>query len=128
MEGYIQQALQELKHKLTSNKQQYAPSRVTWPDYRAKVQYAHANAGEPINGTCIRRIEQIIGKFLYYARAIYTTMRHALSSISTQTKNATTNTEAAAQYLMDYAYHNPDAEVMFRASDMILACNSDALY
>ena len=29
---------------------------------------------------------------------------------------------------MDYAYHNPDAAVMYRASDMILACNSDASY
>ena len=55
-------------------------------------------------------------------------MRHPLSSISTQSKNATTNTEAAAQYLMDYAYHNPDAAVMYRASDMILACDSDASY
>ena len=55
-------------------------------------------------------------------------MRHALSSISTQSKNATTNTEVATQYLMDYAYQNPDAEVMCRASDMILACDLDALY
>ena len=91
------------------------------PDYGATVQYAHNNKGEPVNKPRIRRIERIVGKFLYYARAIDTTMRHALSSISTQTKNATTNTKVAAQYLMDYAYHNPDAEVMFRASDMILA-------
>ena len=41
---------------------------------------------------------------------------------------ATTTTEQAVQYFLDYTYHNPDAELIFRASDMIVMTDSDAAY
>ena len=78
MEGYVQQALQELEHVLVHKKHLYAPSKVARPDYGATVQYAHDDEGEPISESRIRRIERIVGKFLYYARAIDTNICNML--------------------------------------------------
>ena len=128
MQGYVKQALTELEHELTSNRHQGAPSPIIRPDYGAKIQYVKEDSSEKINEQRIKRIQRIIGKFLYYARAIDITMLHALNDIGTMVSKATTNTEKAVQHFMDYAACNPDAEIVYRASDMILHADSDAAY
>jgi hypothetical protein len=52
----------------------------------------------PINKKETKILQKVCGKFLYYARAIDTTMLHALNDLATQTtkgtekNNASTNT------------------------------------
>jgi len=128
MKGYVEQALTELEHILTNKRHQSAPSRITRPDYGATIQYVQDDNGEPVNEQRIRKIQHAVGKFLYYARAIDVTMQHAVNDIGTKAKNATTSNKSAVQYFLDYAYHNRDAEIIFRASDMILQSDSDAAY
>ena len=70
MKGYVKQALTELKHILSSNRHQSAPSTMRRPDYGAKVQYAYNDNGVPVEEKRIRRIQSAIGKFLYYGCAI----------------------------------------------------------
>jgi hypothetical protein len=72
-------------------------------------------------------IQQVCGKFLYYARAVDTTMLHALNDLATQTTKGTEKTmeEALTQFL-NYCVTHPDAELIFRASDMVLHNHSDA--
>ena len=55
-------------------------------------------------------------------------MLHALNDIATSVSKGTKATEKAVQYFMHYAYSNPDAEIIYRASDMILQSDSDAAY
>ena len=61
-------------------------------------------------------------------RAIDITMMHAINDIGTTAANATTTTKAAVQHFLDYAHCNPDAELIYRASDMILQSDLDAAY
>ena len=55
-------------------------------------------------------------------------MLHAINDIATQKANATTSTINAVQYLLHYTYSNPDAAVVYCASDMVLHTDSDAAY
>ena len=55
-------------------------------------------------------------------------MQHAINDIGTTATKATTTTEKAVHHFLDYAYFNPDAEIIYRASDMVLAADSDAAY
>ena len=55
-------------------------------------------------------------------------MLHAFNDIGTMVSTATTNTEKAVQRFMDYAASNSEAEIIYRASDMILKADSDAAY
>jgi hypothetical protein len=74
------------------------------------------------------RIQQIVGTFLFYARAVDPTMRHALSSLSQQQSAPTETTEKATNQFLDYAATCPDAILRYRASDMVLRVHSDASY
>ena len=55
-------------------------------------------------------------------------MQHALNDIAAKTKNGTEATDRAIKHFLDYAHSNPDAEIIFQASDMILHADSDAAY
>ena len=70
--------------------------------------------------------QRVYGKFLFYARAIDNTMLHALNDIA-----SSKNTKACADavnYFLNYAASNPEAEILYKASDMILQVDSDAAF
>ena len=76
----------------------------------------------------IRRIQSIVGSCLYYCRALDGTIHPALNDIGTQQAKPTTNTKIEADWLLDYLYTHPDAQLKFNASDMVLWVDSDAAY
>ena len=55
-------------------------------------------------------------------------MLHALNNIATATINGTEATLKATHHFLNYAACNPNAEILYRASDMILQTHSDAAY
>ena len=66
--------------------------------------------------------------FLYYARAVNSTMLAALGPIAVQQDAPTESTMTKVKQLLDYASTHPDAIVTYTASNMVLAGNSDASY
>ena len=127
MDGYVEKALQEFMH--TPPKQHhYGPSKVVRPDYGAKVQYVKDDTTRPLDKKKINYLQRVVGKFLYYARAIDNTMLHALNDIATATSKGTEATLAAVEYFLNYAASNPDARIRYIASEMILQAISDAAY
>ena len=76
----------------------------------------------------IKRIQEIVGAFAWYARATDPTMAKTLSSIAGRQAAATENLGEEVKHFMDYCATHPDAVVRFMASDMILALHSDASY
>ncbi len=75
-----------------------------------------------------QRIQQIVGSFLYYARAVNPTILMALSAIAAQQSAPTEETLACVNQFLDYMWTHPDAKIRYRASDMILNVHSDASY
>jgi hypothetical protein len=75
-----------------------------------------------------KRVLQIVGSFLYYARAVDPTVLMALSEISSQQSAPTENTMKRVNQFLDYMWAHPDAKIRYRASDMILNVHSDASY
>ena len=73
-------------------------------------------------------IQQVIGSFLYYARAVDLTILLSLSAIAAEQANPTENTMQRVQYLLQYMHNNPDAIIQFRESDMVLKIHSGASY
>ena len=74
----------------------------------------------------MRRVQQIVGALLYYARAVDNKLLVALSAISSQQTKATENTMEAVQMLLDYCATYPNDGITYRASDMVLSGHSDA--
>ena len=126
MPGYVREALLQFQHTKTKNV--YAPSPYTKPIYGKKQQMAPVDDTPPLDKKQQLLLQQICGKFLYYARAVDNTMMHALNDLATRITTGTQKTNDALKTFLDYCATYPDAVIMYRASDMILLCDSDAAY
>ena len=51
-------------------------------------------------------LQQVTGKFLYYARAVDCTMFHALNDLATQTHSGTQKTMKAVKHFLNYCASN----------------------
>ena len=128
MPGYVRKALHRFQH-IRSRRFQPAPHASIQPRYGAATQLApREDTSAKLGPAGITRVQQVIGTFQHYARAVGSTMLVALSTLATQQSASTKNTDAAVDHFLDYAACNPDATMKFTASGMILAAHSDASY
>ena len=75
-----------------------------------------------------KRLQQIIGVTLYYARAIDSTVLTRISKLSTQQSKATYQTLIAAERVIKYLASQPEASITYHKSNMKLICYSDSSY
>ena len=128
MPGYIQAALHKYQHP-TPTRAQHAPHTWSKPNYGAKQQLTSPeDTSEPLTSAAIKRVQQITGTLLYYARAVDSTLLVALGTIAAQQAKGTAMTTTAINQVLDYCHTHPDATIRYRASDMILKMHSDASY
>ena len=128
MPGYIQEALQRFSHP-TPSKSQDSPFKWSRPIFGQKIQYAPDEDCTPLlNTKDTKRVQQVVGTLLYYARAIDNTMLPALNDIASNQASPTQHTAREITQLLDYATSHPDATIKFTASDMVLHIHSDASY
>ena len=70
-------------------------------------------------------IQKDCGKFLYNGQGVNVTQLHSLNELSIK---ATEETQVALIQFLNYITSNLDATIIYRASDMIVSCKSDAAY
>ncbi len=131
MPGYVDKLLACFDHKpprYPQHSPHAAPPRLFGLDAQKPVEHDILPV-LPLDR--IKRIQQIIGTIMYYARAVDLTTLVALSSIAseqTTATTATTATETRVHQLLDYLHTHKDATLRYVASDMILNIHSDASY
>eukprot|EP00804_Cyclotella_cryptica_P006226 CCRYP_020767-RA/>CCRYP_020767-RA protein AED:0.16 eAED:0.16 QI:0/0/0/1/1/1/2/0/846 len=128
MPGYCKKAGHRFHHPVPI-KPQHQPYPHTPRTYGAKQQFVDtADDSALLSNTDKTFVQEVIGVFLYYARAVDCTMLPALGSLATQQAAPTQNTMSKIHQFLDYAMTHPDAMITYRASNMILAVHSDASY
>ena len=128
MPGYVQKALTRFKHNPPS-KPQHQPHPHLPIVYGAKTQTSQPEDTSPrLNKEKTKFVQEVTGVFLFYARAVDSTMLVALSAIAAEQGAPTENTLQKVHQFLDYAATHPEAAVTYKASDMVLAIHSDALY
>jgi hypothetical protein len=128
MPGYIDRALQRFAH-CDPTKPEYSPHAWQKPNYGAKVQYAsHDEGAILVDSADTKRIQEVLGTLLYYARTVDPTMLVAIGSIATSLASATKTTMDEITHLLNYFATNPDAVIQYHASDMVLHTDSYAVY
>ena len=128
MPGYVQEALIRFK-KEQPHKPQEQPHKHVSPAFGKAQQYIE-DAPESVPATAEEKtyIQQVVGTFLYYARAVDPTMLVALSAIAADQAAPTKTTLEKVEQLLDYAASQEDAVITYHSSDMVLAIHSDASY
>ena len=102
MPGYVERALQQFNHPYPTRRQDSsypcAPIK-----YGARVQYAKTpvNAA-PVGAAEKKFTQQVCGRFLYYGRAVDSTILTAMSAIASQQANPTIDIMAKTKQLLDY--------------------------
>ena len=130
MPGYVRESLQRLLHKILKYPQ-YSPHAHQPIRYGKKGarQYATTPDTSPtLSPKETKHIQSIAGSFLFYGRAIDSTILPALNEIASMQSKPTEQTKAKAQQLMDYLHTHPDAYIRYHANDMVLHVDSDAAY
>ena len=128
MPGYVTNALHKFQHP-PLKKAQDSPYPTTAKQYRVKVQLT-----DPIDTTAhlpmheIKRLQQIIGTFLFYGHAVDPTLLTALSELSSAQATATAATKRACHQFLDYCATHPASTIRYHASDMVLKLQSDSSY
>jgi hypothetical protein len=128
MPGYMDNMLAGFEHTPPHKPQHSphaAPPRKFGIDTQEPVEHDQLPILPPDH---IKRIQQIIGTVLYYARAVDIMTLVPLSSIASDQTKSTTATKAKVVQLLDYLYTHKDATIRYVASDMILNAHSDASY
>eukprot|EP00804_Cyclotella_cryptica_P023061 CCRYP_000315-RA/>CCRYP_000315-RA protein AED:0.18 eAED:0.15 QI:0/0/0/1/1/1/2/0/662 len=126
MPGYGEKAGQRFHHPKPT-KPQHQPYPSAPCTYGSKQQLCTTADTAPALGKHQKTfVQEVIGVFLYYTRAVDCTMLTALGSLATQQANPTTTTLDWVYQFLDYALSHPNAAVTYRASEMILAAHSDA--
>eukprot|EP00804_Cyclotella_cryptica_P005330 CCRYP_020410-RA/>CCRYP_020410-RA protein AED:0.19 eAED:0.19 QI:0/-1/0/1/-1/1/1/0/760 len=128
MPRYCHKAGQRFRHNIPM-KPQHQPYPRTPHTYGAKQQYVDdPDLSAPLDKQDTTFIQEVIGVFLYYTRAVDCTMLTALSSLATQQSKPTQTTLQRINRFLDYAMTHQDAVITYRASNMILAAHSDTSY
>ena len=128
MPDYVKKALRRFTHP-PPTKPEHSPHRAIEKQYGVKIQLT-----EPPDNTAAlsskakTRIQQIVGTFLYYARAVDPTMAVTLSTLAAAQSKGTEATAKAVTQFLNYAATNPDAAIRYTPSDMILRVHSDTSY
>jgi len=128
MPGYIENALHKFQHPPPTRPED-APYKYNEPQYGAKIQMTDPiDNSDPLPAADVKRLQQVTGTFLYYARAVDSTMLVALSDLAAKQAHGTEATAKAAVKFLNYCATHPDAILQYSASDMILKIHSDASY
>jgi hypothetical protein len=128
MPEYVEQALACFGHPIP-DKPQHQPHPHTIPTYGATVQYAKPeDTSRPLSPTKKKFIQEVIGVFLYYGRAVNSTMLTTLSAIAATQAEPTKDTMMQCKQFLDYATTHQDAIITYRRCDMVLVMHSNASY
>ena len=117
MPGKVEAGLQRFEHK-KPKQPIHAPSKYTAPQYGLKKQVKKVDNTPPMDKEDRKKLEQVVGYFLYYERAIDPTMAHKLNVLATAITKGTKETMKNMEHFLDYCVKHPDAKIRYHTSDM----------
>jgi hypothetical protein len=127
MPNYVKNALKRF-NVTTPTHATDSPLLYTPPSYGSKTQQTYVDTSPSLPSEGVKRIQQIVGVFLYYARAVDPTMLTAITKLGSSQARPTEAVLAEAERFLQYAATWPTSYVVYHASDMILHVHSDASY
>jgi hypothetical protein len=125
MPGYVQNAL--TRFGVTLNPEG-THSPLTYHPVVHGPQVEQVDTSPAISAEKVKRIQQIIGVFLYYARAVDESMLCALNKLASRQTHPSEELETDVNRFLQYAATYPNGKLTFWPSDLKLFVHSDASY
>ena len=128
MPGYIAKVLARFHALIDGTSNARSPGTYTQPQYGAKIQYEQQDESRPLTAAEKTLVQEVVGSFLYYARAVDPTMLQATNKIASEQAQPTQHVMDQVIHLLRYAATYPDNAIRFRKSKMHLILQADASY
>ncbi len=128
MPAYVMKQLTKYSHVAPLKPQHclYAPNPIKYS--KDSQSPSPLDKSPCLNEAQKKHIQQIVGSFLYYVRAVDPTILMALLEIALQQAAPTENRMECVNQFLDYMFTHADVIIWCHASDMILNVHSDASY
>jgi len=128
MPGYVQKAL--VRFGKTAVRGVNSPMTYVPPNYGAKSQTLKpdSTAQTPLTAAQILYVQEVVGVFLYYSRAVDPLMITAINKIGSRQAGADVSILPDIERFFQYAARWHSNVMRIHASDMILNVHSDASY
>ena len=124
---YVNKAIKRFAPQLLNTQGKQAPMRYHPFVYGPHVAEAVPEDASPLlDDTRKRRLQGILGTFLYYARALDITAAFPVAKLASLPH--TEHTDELATHFLSYMTAHPHAHVQFHRSDMQHNCHSDASF
>jgi hypothetical protein len=127
MPRYVNKALTKYQYSKPVS-HQHAPYKAAPIQYGAWVQRMEIDTTQPLSPKKIKRVQDIIGTLLYYARAVDPALLATLKAIAAHQSNDTRAVAEACLPLLDYVATHPNAGIWYKACDMVLSVHTDVPY
>jgi hypothetical protein len=128
MPGYVEKALERFQVPIPHHAVR-APTLYIPPSYGSKkTQATYVDTSPAISIAEKKRLQEIIGVLLYYARAVDPTILYPVNKLSSLQSKPTQDVATAADRLLQYLHTYPSALIVYHPSDMTLHIHSDASY
>ncbi len=125
--GYVQKAIQRFQR--TNLRGADSPIIYVPPNYGKHQQEVSLDEPSvPLTAAEVLELQEIVGVFLFYARAVDPTMLTAINKIASRQAKPTSLIKKEVERFLQYANKWPDATMRVRASNMKLVCHSDGSY
>lgn len=125
MPDYVAAALHKFQHK----PRRQPHSLYNKPQYGVKIQLTGPTGTMPsLTEPQTKRLQQVVDTFLFYARAVDSTMLLLLNALVVAQKNSAQATIQALVHFLNYCATHPGATLCYHASNMILHIHSNAAY
>ena len=99
------------------------------PVYGKTRQFASPDDNSPhLSKQATKRVQSVVGSFLYYSRVIDNTVLPALNKISLMQAAPTEKTNNKIEMLLNYLHMHKNAAIRFYASNMKIYVDSDVVY
>ena len=128
--GYIAKAIERFCPQITKGSRSpavYVPPKMGAQGQIVDNDHEHDNTAK-LQPAEIKRLQEIVGVMLYYARAVDGTMLPAVNYIGSRQARPTQRVMDDAMRLMAYAAAFPNNELVFTACDMILYGQADCSF
>ena len=125
MAPYLQKALRRFDN-IVPTQCHDSPYPHIEPKYGAKQQFTEYDTSVPVGDKEKKYVQQVTGKFNWYARGVNGTLLTPISALRAQQAKPTQATMKQVQQFLNYAATQEPAITTYHASDMVLAIHSNA--
>ena len=126
MPAYIAKVLQHFVPSKLSGAS--SPSIYTPPSYGTRTQLATEDTSPALTHGVAKRIQEIVGPLLFYARGVNPTILPTVNLLASLQSSPTQNVADIADRLLQYCSRYSNNELVYHACDMTLFIKVDASY